>query len=160
MSHQEKTQLRYLCGSRTSGGRRSAFREPRKWMQNTHARDGEKALLLYNLVKGLELSNPMDQWYKPTGNTCFVLTEVYETGRCSRPLETASGVGRCRCGGGVGQARSKSPQYTGHRSYIRFGSWLNWTNCDSHVFWFLAKKQARRLLARLRAGIARHGYGQ
>ena len=48
-------------------------------MQNTHARDGEKALLLYNLVKGLELSNPMDPWSKPTGNTCFVLTEVYET---------------------------------------------------------------------------------
>ena len=55
------------------------FASHAKWMRNTHARDGEKALLLYNLVKGPELSNPMDPSSKPTGNTCFVLTEVYET---------------------------------------------------------------------------------
>jgi hypothetical protein len=48
-------------------------------MRNTHSRDGEKALLQYTLAKGPELSNPMDPSSRPTGNTCFVLTEVYET---------------------------------------------------------------------------------
>jgi hypothetical protein len=48
-------------------------------MRNTHVRDGEKALLQYNVVKGPELSNPMDPSSKPTGNTSFILTEVYET---------------------------------------------------------------------------------
>jgi hypothetical protein len=43
------------------------------WMESTHYRSGEKALLSYNVSKGPELSNPMDLNYAPTGNTCFVL---------------------------------------------------------------------------------------
>lgn len=49
-----------------------------QWMAETHFREGEKALLRYNLSKGPELSNPMDLSSEATGNTCFVLTEVYE----------------------------------------------------------------------------------
>ena len=48
------------------------------WMAETHPRDGEKALLSYNIVKGPELSNPLDPSSEPTGNTTFVLTEVYQ----------------------------------------------------------------------------------
>ena len=48
------------------------------WMERTHYRDGELALLLYNIVKGPELSNPLDPSSQPTGNTSFVLTAVYE----------------------------------------------------------------------------------
>ncbi len=48
-------------------------------MARTHYREGEMALLRYNVVKGPELSNPLDPSSSPTGNTCFVLTEVYET---------------------------------------------------------------------------------
>ena len=55
------------------------FASHAKWMRNTHSREGEKALLHYNVVKGPELSNPMDPSSQPTGNTSFVLTEVYET---------------------------------------------------------------------------------
>lgn len=47
-------------------------------MEKTHHRDGELALLRYNVVKGPELSNKLDPASEPTGNTCFVLTEVYE----------------------------------------------------------------------------------
>lgn len=49
------------------------------WMQATHHRDGDKALLSYNLSKAPEVSNPMDPTSEPTGNTVFILSEIYET---------------------------------------------------------------------------------
>jgi hypothetical protein len=49
------------------------------WMESTHYRDGEKALLSYNVSKAPELSDPMDVNSAPTGNMCFVLTEIYES---------------------------------------------------------------------------------
>jgi hypothetical protein len=49
------------------------------WMERTHDREGDKALLLYNLVKGPELEDQSDPSSKPSGNTTYVLTEVYET---------------------------------------------------------------------------------
>jgi len=36
-------------------------------------------LLSYNVSKGPELSNQTDPNSAPTGNTCFVLSEIYET---------------------------------------------------------------------------------
>jgi quinol monooxygenase YgiN len=42
-------------------------------------RTGEKALLSYNVYKAPELSNPMDPSSAPTSNTCFVLSEIYES---------------------------------------------------------------------------------
>ena len=48
-------------------------------MEATHYRTGEKALLTYNVSKMKELSNPADFNSAPTGNTCFVLTEIYES---------------------------------------------------------------------------------
>lgn len=47
------------------------------WMKKTHHREGEKALLSYDVSKTPELSDPFDPNSKPTGNTVFVLTEVY-----------------------------------------------------------------------------------
>ncbi len=55
------------------------FRSHAPWMEATHHREGNKALLSYNVSKAPELSNPMDQNSAPTGNTCFILTEIYET---------------------------------------------------------------------------------
>ena len=49
------------------------------WMEATHHRDGDKALLSYNVSKAPELSNPMDANSAPTGNTSFILSEIYET---------------------------------------------------------------------------------
>lgn len=49
------------------------------WMEKSHHRAGDKALLIYNLSRGPELSNPVDPSSKPTGNMNYVLTEVYET---------------------------------------------------------------------------------
>ena len=48
-------------------------------MESTHHRDGNKALLAYNVSKAPELSNPMDPNSAPSGNTCFILSEIYES---------------------------------------------------------------------------------
>jgi len=47
------------------------------WMKGTHHREGPNALLSYDVSKAPELSDPFDLSSKPTGNTVFVLTEVY-----------------------------------------------------------------------------------
>jgi hypothetical protein len=49
------------------------------WMAKTHHRDGSKALLSYNFTKGPELENALDPSSKGTGNTRYVLDEVYES---------------------------------------------------------------------------------
>jgi hypothetical protein len=81
MSHQGKTQLtiNFTASPDLVAEGDRIFASHAKWIRNTHCRDGEKALLHYNVVKGPELSNPMDPSSKPTGNTSFVLTEIYET---------------------------------------------------------------------------------
>ena len=81
MSHEGKTQITFIftaSPSQVAEGDR-IFASHAAWMEPTHHREGELALLLYNVVKGAELSNPLDPSSAPTENTCFVLTEVYET---------------------------------------------------------------------------------
>ncbi len=53
------------------------FKSHVSWMKGSHHRDGELALLQYSVSKGPELTNPLDMSSAPTGNTCFVLDEVY-----------------------------------------------------------------------------------
>ena len=55
------------------------FKSHGSWMESTHYRTGEKALLSYNVSRAPELSNPMDPNSATTGNTCFVLTEIYDS---------------------------------------------------------------------------------
>ena len=55
------------------------FESHAAWMAESHYREGEKALLRYNVAKGPDLSNPLDPSSEPTGNTSFVLMEVYES---------------------------------------------------------------------------------
>lgn len=54
------------------------FASHAKWMAETHHRDGELALVSYNVAKGPELSNPLDPGSAPTANTMFTFNEVYE----------------------------------------------------------------------------------
>jgi hypothetical protein len=49
------------------------------WMAETHHREGSKALLSYNFSKGPELANPLDPSSEATGNTRYVLDEIYES---------------------------------------------------------------------------------
>ena len=81
MAHYGKIQLTFIITAppdQVDEGDR-IFRSHAPWMKATHHRDGEKALLSYNVSKAPELSNPMDPNSPPTGNTCFVLSEIYET---------------------------------------------------------------------------------
>ncbi|MGA7952888.1 MAG: hypothetical protein WCA07_05135 [Gloeobacterales cyanobacterium] len=81
MSHKGKIQLIYIFVAppdQVEEGDR-IFRSHAPWMEATHHRDGDKALLSYNVSKAPELSNPVDPNSAPTGNTCFILSEIYET---------------------------------------------------------------------------------
>lgn len=49
------------------------------WMAETHYREGSKALLSYNFSKGPELANALDPGSEATGNTRYVLNEIYES---------------------------------------------------------------------------------
>lgn len=79
MSHKGNTQITFIFTATpdlvAEGDR--IFESHARWMEKTHYREGELALLLYNVVKGPELSNPLDPASEPSGNTNFVLTEVY-----------------------------------------------------------------------------------
>jgi hypothetical protein len=48
-------------------------------MAKGHHREGPKALLSYNFPKGPELDNSLDPSSKSTGNTRYVLNEIYES---------------------------------------------------------------------------------
>jgi hypothetical protein len=50
-----------------------------EWMAKSHHKDGPLALLSYNVGKGPELANPLDPSSSSTGNTSYVLHEVYES---------------------------------------------------------------------------------
>ncbi len=81
MSHLSKVQLTAFIVApldQVAEGER-IWQSHAAWMETTHYREGEKALLSYDLARTPELSDPMDPSSEPTGNTCFILTEVYES---------------------------------------------------------------------------------
>jgi hypothetical protein len=80
MTYHDKTQLTLIISAppdQVAEGDR-LFKSHGAWMESTHYRSGEKALLSYNVSKGPELSDPMDLNSVKTGNTFFILTEIYE----------------------------------------------------------------------------------
>ena len=75
MAYKGKTQLLFIITAppdQVAEGDR-LFRSHATWMEATHHRDGEKALLTYDVSKAPELSIPFDSNSAPTGNTCFIL---------------------------------------------------------------------------------------
>ena len=81
MAHHDKIQLTYVIVAppeHVAEGDR-LFQSHGPWMEATHHRSGDSALLTYDVSKAPELSNPFDASSEPTGNTCFILSEIYET---------------------------------------------------------------------------------
>ena len=81
MTYHDKTQLTIIIiapPDQAAEGNR-LFKSHAAWMESKNYRSGEKALLSYNVSKGPQLTNPGDLNSAPTGNTCFVLSEIYET---------------------------------------------------------------------------------
>ena len=95
MAYDGKTQLTFVIiappDQVKEGDRLFASHAP--WMKATHHRDGDKALLTYNVSKAPELSNPFDMNSAPTGNTVFVLSEIYQSdaGSADHFAQAASG---------------------------------------------------------------------
>jgi|SRR5687767_9771554 len=81
MGRKGSTQLTYviIASSELTGEGDRIFRSHQTWMEATHHREGEKALLSYDVSKVPELLNQLDPSSEPTGNTIFVLSEVYQT---------------------------------------------------------------------------------
>ncbi len=81
MARQGKTQLTYVivCPPEEEAEGDRIFRSHAAWMEATHHRSGDRELHLYDVSKAPELSNPFDPSSPPTGNTCFILSEVYES---------------------------------------------------------------------------------
>lgn len=80
MTYHDKIQLTFIIiapPDQVADGDR-LFKSHGAWMESTHYRTGEKALLSYNVSKGPELSG-FDPESPPTGNTCFILSEIYES---------------------------------------------------------------------------------
>ena len=81
MANHGKTQLTFIIVAppdQIEEGDR-IFKSHAPWMEATHHRDGNKALLTYDVSKAAELSNPLDPNSAPTGNTCYILSEIYES---------------------------------------------------------------------------------
>ena len=81
MSYKGKTQLTFIIVAppdQVAEGDR-IFKSHAPWIEKTHHRNGDKALLQYTVSKAPELNNPMDPNSGTTGNTCFILNEYYES---------------------------------------------------------------------------------
>ncbi len=81
MAHKGKIQLLFTITAspdQVAEGDR-LFRSHGPWIESTHHRTGDKALISYDVSKAAELKNPLDPNSGTTGNTCFVLNEIYES---------------------------------------------------------------------------------
>ena len=94
MSHKGKTQLTFIIVApqdQVAEGDR-IFKSHAPWIEKSHHRTGDKALLEYTVSKAPELKNPMDPNSGTTGNTCFILNEYYESeAGVANHFELASG---------------------------------------------------------------------
>ncbi len=69
--------ITFICPAEHVAEGERIFESHAKWMKETHHRSGELELLRYHIIKGPELENPLDPTSAPTGNTMFVLDEMY-----------------------------------------------------------------------------------
>ena len=80
MAYKGKTHLTFIFKADPSdvaeGDR--LFASHNEWMAKTHHRQGEKALLTYNVSKGADPSDTFDPSSAPSGKTVYVLDEIYE----------------------------------------------------------------------------------
>lgn len=81
MSHRGKVQFTnvMIVPSELVAEAERIFQSHVRWIRETHHQEGEKALLRYNVARAPEPSDPMDPESGSTGNTMYILTEVYES---------------------------------------------------------------------------------
>ena len=81
MAKKDKTQLiiTWVCSPDQVSEMDRLAESHGSFMSKSHDREGSNALLSYDLSKGPELENPLDPSSKSTGNTRYVLSEVYDS---------------------------------------------------------------------------------
>ena len=81
MAYHGKTQLTFVIiapPDQVAEGDR-LFKSHAPWIEKTHHRNGDKALLQYTVSKAPELKEPLNPDAGTTGNTVFILNEYYES---------------------------------------------------------------------------------
>lgn len=80
MSHQGKILFSMTCvaGPDAAAEGKRLLASHAEWVARTHHREGELELLSYNNTQAPEFSNALDPSSAPTGNTIFMICEVYQ----------------------------------------------------------------------------------
>lgn len=71
--------MTFIAGPENTAEGNRLFASHAKWMEETHYKDGDLALMSYNVAQGTEFSVALDPSSTPTGNTIFTVCEVYKT---------------------------------------------------------------------------------
>jgi len=81
MSHKGKQMIamQVIAGPDEAAKLDRLFASHAAFMAETHHRDGDLALLSYNIAKSPEFVDPLAPEPVPTGNTIFLMVEIYET---------------------------------------------------------------------------------
>ncbi|MCG7587630.1 hypothetical protein [Photobacterium sp. OFAV2-7] len=80
MSHKDKVMIamQVIASADNVAEGERLFASHAKFMEETHHKDGELAMLSYNIASSPEYVNPLAPELVPTGNTIFLMIEVYE----------------------------------------------------------------------------------
>lgn len=81
MSHKDKLMIamQVIAGPDQVAQGDRLFASHAAFMAETHHRDGELALLSYNVAKSSEFVDPLAPDPTPSGNTIYLMVEIYET---------------------------------------------------------------------------------
>jgi hypothetical protein len=81
MSHKDKIMIamQVIAKAEDVAEGERLFASHAKFMEETHHREGELAMLTYNIASSPEFADPLAPEPTPTGNRIFLMVEVYET---------------------------------------------------------------------------------
>jgi hypothetical protein len=81
MSHKDKIMIamQVIAGPDVAAQGERLFASHAAFMAETHHREGPLAMLSYNVASGPEFADPLAPEPTPSGNTIFLMVEVYET---------------------------------------------------------------------------------
>jgi hypothetical protein len=81
MSHKGKVMIamQVIAGADLAPEGEALFASHAAFMAETHHREGKLAMLSYNIASGPEFVDPLAPEPTPSGNTIFLMVEIYET---------------------------------------------------------------------------------
>lgn len=70
--------MQVIAGPEEAEEGKRLFASHAEFMEETHHREGEFKMISYDIASGPEFINPLAPELTPTGNTIFLMVEVYE----------------------------------------------------------------------------------